>query len=118
MASVTIWHNPRCSKSRATLSLLEQHGLQPVIVEYLKTPPSADEIKATLKKLHMNARELMRKGEGVYKELNLAAETSDDKLIAVMAKNPVLIERPIVFFGKRAALGRPPENVLDLFTDM
>ena len=66
----------------------------------------------------MNARELMRKGEGVYKELNLAAETSDDKLIAAMAKNPVLIERPIVFFGKRAALGRPPENGLDLFTDM
>lgn len=118
MASVTIWHNPRCSKSRATLSLLEQHGLQPVVVEYLKTPPSADDIKTTLKKLHMTARDLMRKGEPVYKELKLADETSDDKLIAAMAKNPVLIERPIVFFGKRAALGRPPENVLDLFTDM
>lgn len=118
MATVTIWHNPRCSKSRATLSLLSQHGLQPVVVEYLKSPPSADEIKATLKKLRMSPRELMRKGEDVYKELKLADETDDEKLIAAMAKNPVLIERPIVFFGKRAALGRPPENVLDLFTDL
>lgn len=118
MASVTIWHNPRCTKSRATLSLLEQHGLQPVVVEYLKTPPSADEIRATLKKLHMKPRELMRKGEDVYKDLKLADEASDDRLIAAMAENPILIERPIVFYGKRAALGRPPENVLDLFTDM
>lgn len=118
MASVTIWHNPRCSKSRATLSLLEQHGLQPIVVEYLKTPPSADDIKSALKKLHMTPRELMRKGEDAYKELHLADETNDGKLIVAMVKNPVLIERPIVFYGRRAALGRPPENVLDLFTDM
>jgi arsenate reductase len=117
MPSVTIWHNPRCTKSRATLSLLEQHGLQPTVIEYLKDVPSADEIKATLKKLHMTAREFIRKGEDVHKELGLA-DASEDKLIAAMAANPILIERPVVFFGKRAALGRPPENVLDLFTDM
>jgi len=119
MSEVTIWHNPRCSKSRTTLSLLEEHGLYPKIVEYLKTPPSAAELKSVLKKLHMKPRELMRKGEGVYKELNLADESlSDDKLIDAMAKNPVLIERPVVLFEARAALGRPPENVLDLFTGL
>jgi len=119
MSEVTIWHNPRCSKSRATLSLLEEHGLDPKIVEYLKTPPSAEELKSVLKKLHMKPRELMRKGEDVYKELNLADESlSDDKLIDAMVKNPVLIERPVVLYAARAALGRPPENVLDLFTGL
>ena len=119
MSEVTIWHNPRCSKSRATLSLLEEHGLDPKIVEYLKTPPSAAELKSVLKKLHMKPRELMRKGEDVYKELNLADESlSDDKLIDAMVKNPVLIERPVVLYAARAALGRPPENVLDLFTGL
>lgn len=119
MPKVTIWHNPRCSTSRATLSLLEQHGLQPVIVEYLKTPPNADELKDTLKKLHMKPRELMRKKEALYKELGLDADDiADDKLIKAMADNPILIERPVVFFRARAALGRPPENVLDLFNDM
>lgn len=119
MSEVTIWHNPRCSKSRATLSLLEEHGLDPKIVEYLKTPPSAEELKSVLKKLHMKPRELMRKGEDVYKELNLADEgLSDDKLIDAMVKNPVLIERPVVLYAARAALGRPPENVLDLFTGL
>lgn len=119
MSEVTIWHNPRCSTSRATLSLLEQHGLQPTIVEYLKTPPSADELKAVLKELHMRPRELMRKKEAIYKELSLDRDDiSDDKLVQAMVDNPVLIERPVVLFGKRAALGRPPENVLDLFNDM
>jgi len=119
MSEVTIWHNPCCSKSRATLSLLEEHGLDPKIVEYLKTPPSAAELKSVLKKLHMKPRELMRKGEDVYKELNLADESlSDDKLIDAMVKNPVLIERPVVLYAARAALGRPPENVLDLFTGL
>lgn len=119
MPKVTIWHNPRCSTSRTTLVLLEQHGLQPTIVEYLKTPPSADELKATLKKLHMRPRELMRKKEALYKELGLDAEgLSDDQLINAMVENPILIERPVVFFRARAALGRPPENVLDLFNDM
>jgi arsenate reductase len=119
MPKVTIWHNPRCSTSRTTLSLLEQHGLQPVIVEYLKTPPSVDELKSALKKLHMKPRELMRKKEAIYKELGLDKESlSDDRLIQAMAENPILIERPVVFFRARAALGRPPENVLDLLNDM
>lgn len=119
MSEVTIWHNPRCSKSRATLSLLESHGLDPKIVEYLKTPPSASELTSVLKKLHMKPRELMRKGEAVYKELGLDDEAlSDAKLTEAMAENPVLIERPIVLYAARAALGRPPENVLDLFTGL
>lgn len=119
MATVTMWHNPRCSTSRATLSLLDQHGLQPELVEYLKTPPGADEIKAVLKKLHLKPREFIRRKEPLYKELGLDKESvTDDQLVAAMAANPMLIERPVVFYGARAALGRPPENVLDLFTDL
>jgi arsenate reductase len=119
MPKVVIWHNPRCGKSRATLSLIEQHGLDPEIVEYLKTPPSADDIKSVLKKLRMRPRDLMRKGESVYKELALDNDKlSDDQLVKAMAENPILIERPVVIFGQRAKLGRPPEDVLDLFTDM
>jgi len=119
MPKVVIWHNPRCTKSRATLSLIEQHGLDPEIVEYLKTPPSADEIKAVLKKLRMKPRDLMRKSEAPYKDLGLGSDKlSDDQLVTAMAENPILIERPVVIFGQRAKLGRPPEDVLDLFTDM
>ncbi|KAB7741254.1 arsenate reductase (glutaredoxin) [Parvibaculum sedimenti] len=119
MSKVIIWHNPRCSKSRATLSLIEQHGLDPEIVDYLKTPPSADEIKSVLKKLRMKPRDLMRKGEQVYTDLGLDNEKlSDDQLVAAMAENPILIERPVVIFGARAKLGRPPEDVLDLFTGL
>lgn len=119
MAKVTIWHNPRCSTSRSTLSLLEQHGLDPEIVEYLKTPPSVEELKSVLKKLRMKPRDLMRKKEALYKELGLDDEAlNDDRLVQAMAENPILIERPVVLFGQRAALGRPPENVLDLFTDL
>jgi arsenate reductase len=119
MAKVVIWHNPRCSTSRATLSLLHQHGLDPEVVDYLKTPPSADEIKAVLKKLKKPARGLIRKKEALYKELGLDNETlTDEALVKAMAENPILIERPVVIFGQRAALGRPPEDVLDLFTDL
>ncbi|MFZ2469853.1 MAG: arsenate reductase (glutaredoxin) [Parvibaculum sedimenti] len=119
MSKVIIWHNPRCSKSRATLSLIEQHGLDPEIVDYLKTPPSADEIKSVLKMLRMKPRDLMRKGEQVYKDLDLENDKlSDDQLVAAMAENPILIERPVVIFGARAKLGRPPEDVLDLFTGL
>ncbi len=119
MSKVVIWHNPRCSKSRATLSLIEQHGLDPEIVEYLKTPPGADEIKSVLKKLRMKPRDLMRKGEQVYTDLGLDNVTlSDDQLVTAMAENPILIERPVVIFGARAKLGRPPEDVLDLFSGL
>jgi arsenate reductase (glutaredoxin) len=111
--TVMIYHNPRCSKSRATLALLEARGLKPKIVDYLKTPPSAAELKAILNKLGLTPRDILRAGETVYAELGLKTrDLDDDALIAVMVKNPILIERPIVVAGTRAAVGRPPENVL------
>jgi arsenate reductase len=111
-----IYHNPRCGKSRETLSLLEQHGISPDIIEYLKTPPSVEELKSLLKKLKMKPRELMRVKEPVYKEKKLDnPKLSDEALIKAMHDNPILIERPIVVYGARAMLGRPPENVVDLF---
>lgn len=112
--SVTIYHNPRCSKSRQTLALLQDKGIEPEIVEYLKTPPSAEEIAGILKKLGIEARALMRTKEAVYKELGLAAVSDEQALIAAMAENPVLIERPVVIKGAKAALGRPPEQVLEI----
>lgn len=111
----TIYHNPRCSKSRQTLALLEERGISPRVVDYLKTPPSAAELKAILKKLGLRPRDLMRKGEPVYAELGLKdRDLDDDALIALMVANPILIERPIVVSGGKAALGRPPEFVLEI----
>jgi arsenate reductase (glutaredoxin) len=113
--TVTIYHNPRCSKSRQTLALLEEHGLAPRIVDYQKTPPSAVELKAILKKLGLKPRDLLRQGESRYAELGLKDRNlDDDALIALMVANPILIERPIVVSGNKAALGRPPETVLDI----
>ncbi|ARN74899.1 arsenate reductase (glutaredoxin) [Oceanicoccus sagamiensis] len=115
MSSVTIYHNPRCSKSRQTLQLLEDNGLSPEIVLYLDTPPSTDDINGLLKKLAISPRELLRKGEDAYKENNLKdTSLSDAELVAAMAAHPKLIERPIVVKGSKAVLGRPPENVLAL----
>lgn len=112
---VTIFHNPRCSKSRQTLALLQERDVEPEIVEYLKNPPSAEALKELLTQLGLSPRELMRRGEAVYKELNLKDPAlSDDALIAAMVENPILIERPIVSTGGKAALGRPPEAVLDI----
>jgi arsenate reductase len=111
--TVTIYHNPRCSKSRATLQLLEARGLKPKIVEYLKTPPSEAELKTILRKLGMKPRDLLRSCEPCYAELGVDFGKLDDAaLIALMVKNPILIERPIVVVGPKAAIGRPPENVL------
>lgn len=111
----TIYHNPRCSKSRQTLALIEEKGITPDIVLYLETSPDADEIKGLLKKLGISARQLLRKGEDAYKDNNLKDENlSDDQLVEFMAKFPKLIERPIVVNNDRAVLGRPPENVLDI----
>jgi arsenate reductase len=111
----TIYHNPRCSKSRQTLALLEERGISPRVVDYLKTPPSAAELKAILKKLGLRPRDLMRKGEPLYAELGLKdRDLDDDALIALMVANPILIERPIVVSGGKAALGRPPESVLEI----
>ena len=115
MSKTTIYHNPRCSKSRQTLQLLEDNGVQPEIVLYLETPPDADTIKGLLKKLGIGARDLLRKGEDEYKENNLKDPSlSDEQLVAAMVAHPKLIERPIVVKGARAVLGRPPENVLEL----
>jgi arsenate reductase len=112
---VTIYHNPRCGKSRAALRLLEEKGIRPKIVEYLKTPPDAKTLDGFLKKLKMEPRQLMRRGEAPYKELGLADESRDrDALIRAMVENPILIERPIMVNGAKVALGRPPENVLDI----
>ena len=113
--SVTIYHNPRCSTSRRTLALLQDKGVAPKIVEYLKTPLDEAALRALLKKLKLGARDIMRSKEAVYKELGLGDEgKSEDELIAAIAAHPVLLERPIVVNGARAALGRPPENVLAL----
>lgn len=112
--TTTIWHNPRCSKSRQTLKLLEENGVEPAVVLYLNDTPSADEIRGVLGKLGLSARELMRRREAAYKELGLAAVDDEDALIEAMAAHPKLIERPVVIRGDRARLGRPPEDVLEL----
>lgn len=113
--TVKIYHNPRCSKSRQTLALLEERGLQPTIVEYLKNPPKASELARLLGMLGMQPRELMRKKEAAYKESGADdVSLSRDALIKLMVQHPVLIERPIVVNGNKAAIGRPPENVLDI----
>ncbi len=115
MADITLYHNPRCSKSRQTLALLEAQGETPDIVLYLDSPPSVVALQKILVQLGLSARELLRKGESVYKALELGnAELSDAQLLAAMVANPILIERPIAVRGKRAVLGRPPENVLEL----
>ncbi len=112
---VTIYHNPRCSKSRQTLSLLQENGIEPNVVLYLETPPDANTLKELLKKLGIHARALLRKGEDAYKELGLSDDSlADDALIDAMVSHPKLIERPIVIKGDQAVLGRPPENVLEL----
>lgn len=108
------YHNPRCGKSRTALKLLNEKGIEPEIREYLKTPPSADEIKSLLKKLGIKAHDLIRTGESIYKENFKGKELSEDQWIKAMADFPILIERPIYIKGDKAVIGRPPENVLDL----
>lgn len=114
MSSVTIWHNPRCSKSRNAVTLLEEKGIEAEVVKYLETPPSKEELVAVLKMLGISARELMRTKEAIYKELNLKEETDEDKLIEAMVENPKLIERPIVIKDGKATIGRPIDNIIDL----
>lgn len=115
MTAIQILHNPRCSKSRQTLALLEEKGIEPEIIKYLDTPPSETELKAILTKLNISARELLRKGEEAYKTLNLKdTNLNEDDLIKAMVKQPKLIERPIVINQDKAKLGRPPESVLDI----
>ncbi|MGQ7958889.1 arsenate reductase (glutaredoxin) [Pseudomonas sp. SP16.1] len=115
MTDLTLYHNPRCSKSRGALELLEARGLQPTVVRYLETPPSADQLKALLDKLGIAARDLLRSGEEEYKSLGLAdASLSEAQLIEAMVRHPKLIERPILVAGDKAVIGRPPEKVLEL----
>lgn len=111
--SVTIYHNPRCSKSRQTLELIREQGVEPEIVEYLDTPPSAVELKAILGKLGKTAAEIVRKKEAKEEGIDVDALGEDD-LIAALAAHPRAIERPIVVKGSKAAMGRPPESVLDI----
>lgn len=112
-AQVRIWHNPRCSKSRGTLELLREHGIEPLVTDYQAQPPSTAEIEQALELLGLEPRDLMRRGEGVYAELGLDDPgLSRKQLIEAMAANPILIERPVVFANGKAAIGRPPENVL------
>jgi len=111
----TIYHNPRCSKSRATLELLDKKGIKADIVEYLVTPPSEAELRGILKLLKLKPRDLMRKGEEVYTKLKLDdPKLTDAALIKAMVKHPILIERPIVVANGKAAIGRPPETVLKI----
>jgi arsenate reductase len=113
--SVTVYHNPRCSKSRQTLELLEGEGVNPSIVNYLETPPDAATLTHLLNMLGLEPRELMRKGEAEYTDLNLAnPELSREQLIQAMVANPRLIERPIVVANGKAMIGRPPEKVLEI----
>ena len=109
---VTIYHNPKCSKSRQTLALLQEQGVEPRIVEYLDTPPTAAELDAILKKLGIEPKALLRNKEA--KEEGVDPNLSRQQLIAAMVQHPRVIERPIVVHGKRAALGRPPESVLEI----
>ena len=111
--SVTIYHNPRCSKSRKTLELIQSKGIKPVIIEYLKYPPTRKKLKEILAMLKLEPRQLMRTNENIFKEKGLDnLSLSKDQLVSVMVENPILIERPIVLANGKAVIGRPPENVL------
>lgn len=111
----TIYHNPRCSKSRQTLQLLEENNIQPIIRMYLQDTPSIEELQALLAQLQVSPLELMRTKEDIYKELGLNKESSDEERLQAMHNNPKLIERPIVIHNNKAIIGRPPESVLALF---
>ena len=115
MSEISLYHNPRCSKSRQTLALLEERGIEPEIIKYLETPPDAAAITGLLGKLGIAAIELIRRGEAPFAELGLAGKEGDDAaLIEAMVSHPVLIQRPIVVSGEQARIGRPPEDVLDI----
>jgi arsenate reductase len=115
MTDLTLYHNPRCSKSRGALQLLEARGLTPTIVRYLETPPSAAQLSDLLDKLGIGARQLLRSGEDEYRTLNLADPAlSEAQLIEAMVAHPQLIERPILIIGSKAVIGRPPEKVLEI----
>ena len=113
MTSVTLYHNPRCSKSRQTRTLLEEHDVDFTIIEYLETPPSADQIRILAKLLDVQVRDITRTGESEY-EIQQLADADNDQLAEAIAKTPILLQRPIVVKGNQARVGRPPEAVLEL----
>lgn len=115
MSKITIYHNPRCSKSRQTLQLLEEKGIEPDVILYLETPPDKNTLTTLIDQLGISARELVRSGEDEYKAMKLSDKSlSDEALIDAMVSTPKLIQRPIVVNGDRAVIGRPPENVLEI----
>ena len=114
MQNIQIWHNPRCSKSRNAMILLEEKGIDADVVKYLESTPTKEQLTEVLKKLNISAKELLRTGEDVYKELNLKDENNEDKLINIMVENPILIERPIIIKGDIAVIARPIENLEEL----
>jgi arsenate reductase (glutaredoxin) len=115
MAGVTIYHNPKCSSSRNALALIREAGIEPKVVEYLKTPPSVRELKAIIKRMGVGVRDIIRSKEDAYATLKLDnAKLSDDQLIEAMVAHPILINRPIVVTAKGARLGRPPESVKEI----
>ena len=111
MNEVTIWHNPKCSKSRAAMEILEENNCEANVVKYLETTPTKDEITTALTMLGMNPRELMRTKEDIYTELNLQEEDDYDNLVDAMVENPKLIERPVIFKGNQAIIGRPTKII-------
>lgn len=111
---LTIYHNPRCGKSRQTLKLIEESGTDVEVIQYLKTPPTKEELESVIDKLGIKPEDLLRKGEAVFKEKYKGKKLSDQEWISAMVDNPILIERPIVIKGDKAIIGRPPENVNDL----
>ena len=111
MNDITIWHNPKCSKSREAMSILEDNNCEAIVIKYLETSPTKDEITTALTMLGMNPRELMRTKEDIYKELNLQEENDYDKLVDAMVSNPKLIERPVIFKGNQAIIGRPTDKI-------
>lgn len=114
MQNIQIWHNPKCSKSRAAMQLLENKNIDANVVKYLEQTPTKEQLKDVLSKLKISAKELLRTGEDVYKELNLKDINDEEALIEIMIKNPILIERPIIIKGENAVIARPIENLEDL----
>jgi arsenate reductase len=113
-AKVRIYHNPRCTKSRETLALLREHDVEPEVVLYLETPPSAKELKALIKKLGIEPHALLRSKEAAYAEAGLERGSSLSEIVEAIVEHPILLERPVVVVGERAVIGRPPERVLEL----
>ena len=114
MQNIQIWHNPRCSKSRSALELLQTKGIDANVVKYLETIPTKEQLKDVLSKLKISAKELLRTGEDIYKELNLKDINDEEKLIEIMVQNPILIERPIIIRENKAVIARPIENLEEL----